>query len=47
MSTPATAGPGNPVAISNLCISAFHMITMYLIYRNTLNTKENVALSCD
>ena len=40
ISTPVTAGPENPVAISNLCISAFHLITTYLIWRNTSNKKE-------
>jgi hypothetical protein len=33
ISTPATAGPANPVAISNLCISALHGVTVYLLWR--------------
>ncbi|EKX31176.1 hypothetical protein GUITHDRAFT_122618 [Guillardia theta CCMP2712] len=33
ISTPATAGVGNPVAISNLCISVLHTSTLYLLWR--------------
>ena len=33
ITTPATAGPSNPVAISNLCISALHAVTLYLIWQ--------------
>jgi hypothetical protein len=33
ISTPATAGPANPVAISNLCISVVHAATLYLLWR--------------
>jgi hypothetical protein len=33
ISTPATAGAANPVAISNLCISALHAVTLYVLWR--------------
>ena len=33
ITTPATAGPANPVAISNLCISALHALTLYLLWQ--------------
>lgn len=33
ITTPATAGPANPVAISNLCISALHCWTLYLLWQ--------------
>ena len=33
ITTPATAGPTNPVAISNLCISALHAVTLYLLWQ--------------
>jgi tetratricopeptide (TPR) repeat protein/uncharacterized membrane protein YgcG/predicted nucleotidyltransferase len=33
VSTPATAGAANPVAISNLCISGLHAVTLYLALR--------------
>ncbi len=33
ISTPATAGPGNPVAISNLAISVLHSVTLALLWR--------------
>lgn len=33
ITTPATAGPSNPVAISNLCISVLHATTLYLLWQ--------------
>ena len=33
ITTPATAGASNPVAISNLAISVLHAVTLYLIWR--------------
>ncbi len=33
ISTPATAGPANPVAISNLVVSVLHGATLYLLWR--------------
>ena len=33
ISTPITAGPANPVAISNLAISALHAATLYFLWR--------------
>ena len=33
VSTPATAGAANPVAISNLCISGLHAVTLYLLWK--------------
>ena len=33
VTTPATAGPANPVAISNLGISALHAVTLALLWR--------------
>jgi hypothetical protein len=33
VSTPATAGPANPVALSNLGISALHAATLALLWR--------------
>ena len=33
ITTPITAGAANPVAISNLCISAFHAVTLFLLWR--------------
>lgn len=33
ITTPATAGPANPVAISNLAISALHASTLYHLWR--------------
>jgi hypothetical protein len=33
ITTPATAGPANPVAISNLCISVLHATTLYLLWQ--------------
>ena len=38
ITTPATAGAANPVAISNLCISALHAVTLYLLW-HTLKPK--------
>ena len=34
ISTPATAGASNPVAISNLAISAVHAVTLSLLWRH-------------
>lgn len=33
ITTPATAGPANPVAISNLAISVLHAVTLALLWR--------------
>lgn len=33
VTTPATAGPANPVAISNLAISVLHAVTLWLLWR--------------
>jgi len=33
VSTPVTAGGTNPVAISNLCISGLHAVTLYLLWK--------------
>ena len=33
ITTPITAGPANPVAISNLGISVLHSITLYLLWK--------------
>jgi hypothetical protein len=47
ITTPATAGAANPVAISNLCISALHTVTLYFLWhtiipkRSTDVTHEN------
>ena len=41
ITTPATAGANNPVAISNLCISAFHAVTLYLLWhRHTADRRR-------
>jgi len=39
ITTPATAGPDNPAAISNLCISALHATTLYLLWVHNLKLK--------
>ena len=52
ITTPATAGAANPVAISNLCISALHTVTLYFLW-HTLKPKiigsanVNQPSSCD
>jgi len=38
ITTPFTAGADNPVAIANLCVSALHARTLYLLYACTLKT---------
>ena len=45
VSTPATAGAANPVAISNLCISGLHAVTLYLLWKgHTFGPQTDVIL---
>ena len=45
VSTPATAGAVNPVAISNLCISGLHAVTLYLLWKgHTFGPQTDVIL---
>ncbi len=39
ITTPATAGPSNPVAISNLAISVLHAVTLYLLWKQHRSAK--------
>jgi hypothetical protein len=41
VSTPATAGAANPVAISNLCISALHAVTLYFLWKGQNSATEH------
>ncbi len=43
VSTPATAGAANPVAISNLCISGLHVVTLYLLWKGRPQTAMPVS----
>ncbi len=43
ITTPASAGPANPVAISNLCISVLHSATLFLLWRQHNSTKRQVS----
>ena len=45
ITTPATAGASNPVAISNLAISALHAVTLTLLWRQYKSQVQRSASS--